>query len=133
MTPRLRAESEGVMVTLEGIRRLGSETLASCFGSPMSKNSVLDRLSESKLADIQVETVSIVVNSKGTCHRGIINEEMFANNNLHSEIIKLTGIIDKQQERISNKCPQYCHYYRTLAMYSTAHSIEVRPVHLLTQ
>jgi len=30
------------MVTLEGIRRFGSETSASCFGSPMSKNSVLD-------------------------------------------------------------------------------------------
>jgi len=61
MTPRLRAESEGVMVTLEGIRRFGSETLASGLGSPMSKNAVLDCLSESKLADIQVETVSIVV------------------------------------------------------------------------
>jgi len=37
MTPRLRAESEGVMVTLEGIRRLGSETLASCLGSPITR------------------------------------------------------------------------------------------------
>jgi len=42
MTPRLRAESERVMVTLEGIIRFGSKTLASCLGSPMSKNSVLD-------------------------------------------------------------------------------------------
>jgi len=42
MTARLRAESEGVMVTLESIKRFGSQTLASCFGSPMSKNSVLD-------------------------------------------------------------------------------------------
>jgi len=42
MTPRLRAESEGVMVTLESIRRFGSETLASWLGSPMSKNSVSD-------------------------------------------------------------------------------------------
>jgi len=39
MTPRLRAESEGVMVTLEGIRRFGSETLASLT---LSKTSVLD-------------------------------------------------------------------------------------------
>jgi len=39
MTPRLRAESEGVMVTLEGIRRFGSETLASYLASPMSKPS----------------------------------------------------------------------------------------------
>jgi len=37
MTPRLRAESEGVMVTLEGIRRFGSETLASCSGSPIQE------------------------------------------------------------------------------------------------
>jgi len=39
MILRLRAESEGVMVTLESMRRFGSETLASCLGSPMSKNS----------------------------------------------------------------------------------------------
>ena len=29
MTPRLRAESEGVIVTLEGMRRAASETLES--------------------------------------------------------------------------------------------------------
>jgi len=38
ITPRLRAEFVGVIVTLEGIQRIGSETL----GRPMSKNSVLD-------------------------------------------------------------------------------------------
>jgi hypothetical protein len=42
MTPRLRAASVGVIVTLEGMRRVGSEILESCFGRPMSKNSVLD-------------------------------------------------------------------------------------------
>ena len=30
MTPRLRAASVGVIVTLEGIRRAGSEILESC-------------------------------------------------------------------------------------------------------
>ena len=42
MTPRLRAASVGVIVTLEGMRREGSETLESCLGRPMSKNSVFD-------------------------------------------------------------------------------------------
>jgi len=32
----------GAIVTLEGIQRVGSETLESCRGIPMSKNSVLD-------------------------------------------------------------------------------------------
>ena len=58
MTPRLRAESDGVIVTLEGTRRAASETLDSCLAGPMSKNSVLDLLSERRSADIQVETVS---------------------------------------------------------------------------
>ena len=42
MTPRLRAESDGVIVTLEGMRRTASETLESCLGRPISNNTVLD-------------------------------------------------------------------------------------------
>lgn len=42
ITPRLRAASVGVIVTLEGMRSVGSETLESCLGRPMSKNSVFD-------------------------------------------------------------------------------------------
>jgi len=33
MTPRLRAESDGEIVTLEGMRRAASETLESCLTS----------------------------------------------------------------------------------------------------
>jgi len=40
MPPRLRAESDGVIVTLEGMRRAAPGTLESCFGRPISKNSV---------------------------------------------------------------------------------------------
>jgi len=42
------------------IRRAASETLESCRGRPISKNSVLNWLSERRLADIKAETVSIV-------------------------------------------------------------------------
>jgi len=48
MTPRLLAESDGVIesdgliVTLEGMRRAASETFESCLGRPISKNSVLN-------------------------------------------------------------------------------------------
>jgi hypothetical protein len=42
MTPRLRAESDGVIETLEGMRKAASDTLESCLGRPISKNSVLD-------------------------------------------------------------------------------------------
>ena len=42
MIPRLWAESDGVIVTLEGMRRAASETLVSSLGRPISKNSVLD-------------------------------------------------------------------------------------------
>ena len=42
MTLRLRAKSDGVIVTLEGMRRAASETLESCMGRLMSKNLVFD-------------------------------------------------------------------------------------------
>ena len=42
ITPRLRAECVGVVVTFEGMRRVGSEILESCLGRPISKNYVLD-------------------------------------------------------------------------------------------
>ena len=42
ITPRLRAESVGVIETLEGIRRVGSEIFEICLGRPISRNSVLD-------------------------------------------------------------------------------------------
>ena len=38
MTPRLRAQSEEEIVTLEGMRRAASDTLESCLGRPISKN-----------------------------------------------------------------------------------------------
>jgi len=41
MSPRLRAESDGVIVALEGMRRAASLTLESCLGRPISKNSVV--------------------------------------------------------------------------------------------
>jgi len=42
ITPKIiRAEFVGVIVTLEDIRRVGSNTLESCRGRQMSKNSVL--------------------------------------------------------------------------------------------
>jgi len=52
MTPRLRAESDEAMVTFEGMRREGLDTLDSCLGKPVSKNSVLDRFTERRLVDI---------------------------------------------------------------------------------
>ena len=42
MTPKLRAALVGVIVTLEGMRRGGSEILESCLGRPMSKISDSD-------------------------------------------------------------------------------------------
>jgi len=42
MTPRLRAESDGAMVTFKGTRREELQTLDSCLERPISKNSVLD-------------------------------------------------------------------------------------------
>jgi len=47
MTSRLRVESDGM--TLEGMRIAASEILVSCLGRPISKNSVLDWLSERRL------------------------------------------------------------------------------------
>jgi len=46
MTKRLRAESDGAMVTFEGMRREETDTLNSCLGRLMRKNSVLDWFSE---------------------------------------------------------------------------------------
>ena len=54
----------GVIVTLEGTRRAASETQESCLRRPIYKNSVLYWLSERQLADIQVDTVSIVVSGR---------------------------------------------------------------------
>jgi len=64
LTPRLRAELDGVIVTLEGMRKVASDTVENCFGRPISKNSVFDLLSERRLTEIQVETVSIVFPGK---------------------------------------------------------------------
>ena len=61
ITPRLRAESAGVMVTFDGMSKVGSEILESWVGRPMRRNSVLDWLSERRLDDIHWETRSIVV------------------------------------------------------------------------
>jgi len=58
MTPRLRAEEVGVMMALDGMRRLGSEILGSCTRRPMGRNSVLDWLSDKKLEDIYWDTRS---------------------------------------------------------------------------
>jgi len=44
-------------VTFEGMRREGLDTLRSCLGRPMSKNSVLGCFSERRLADIQIYSV----------------------------------------------------------------------------
>jgi len=60
ITPRLRADLAGIIVTFEGIRRKGSETLDTWAGRPIRRNSVLDWLSERRLADIHWETRSIV-------------------------------------------------------------------------
>jgi hypothetical protein len=40
MTPRLGAESDGVIKTMEGMKRAVSETLESCLVRPISNNSV---------------------------------------------------------------------------------------------
>jgi len=56
ITPRLCVEFVGVIVTLEGIRRVGSETLESCWGRPMSKNSVLDLLKERRTSKLRKDT-----------------------------------------------------------------------------
>jgi len=77
MTPRLRAESDGLIVTLESMWRVASETLESCLGRPISKNSVLDWLSERRLVDIQVETESMVVSRWETfCEKYGAEKEM---------------------------------------------------------
>jgi len=57
MTPRLRAESDGLIVTLKGMWRVALDTLDSCLGRPISEDSVLDWLGERRLADIHVEIV----------------------------------------------------------------------------
>jgi len=60
MTSRLRAELVDVIVTLKSKVGYSELILERCLGRSMNMNSVLDRLSEQRLADIQVETMSIV-------------------------------------------------------------------------
>ena len=55
MKPRLRTEAEGRMVVPEVTDKEGLLILDSCLGRPMTRNSVLEGLSVSKLADIHSE------------------------------------------------------------------------------
>jgi hypothetical protein len=59
-TPRFRADDTGKIERLDDICRAGSDSLDSCLGRPMRRNSVLEWLSESILEDIQSETLEIV-------------------------------------------------------------------------
>ena len=61
MTPTLQAKSDRAIMTLEGTRRAASKAQGSCLRRSRFKNSVLDRSSERRLADIRVEAVSTVV------------------------------------------------------------------------
>ena len=61
ITPRLRAESVGIIETLEGIRRVGSEIFEICLGRPISRDSVFYCDRDRRFADIQEEMELIVV------------------------------------------------------------------------
>ena len=54
MTPRLRAESIGERMTSLGKWMVGWFSFSSCFGRPMTRNSVFEGLRERKLDDIQL-------------------------------------------------------------------------------
>ncbi len=57
MKPRFRADGEGQMMFSGVSERDGDVSFCSCCGLPMTRNSVLLGLSESRFAAIQVETV----------------------------------------------------------------------------
>ena len=60
MKPRFRVDDEGVTV-VSGVRVMdGAESLASCFGQPMIRNSVLDELRARRLAAIHLDTAEKV-------------------------------------------------------------------------
>ena len=58
--PRLRAEVTGVIMVLESKTSVGLFSLDSCWGVPMIRNSVLLRLRDRRLHDIQDEILVIV-------------------------------------------------------------------------
>jgi len=58
ISPSLRADLAGVIAIFEGIRRKGSDTSDCWAGRPIWRNSVLDWLSDRRLADIHWETKS---------------------------------------------------------------------------
>lgn len=56
MKPRLRAETDGRIGVPEVTESDGLDTLASCWGRPMRRNSVFAGFNVRRLADIQFET-----------------------------------------------------------------------------
>ena len=60
MKPRLRAEEQGVMDCSGEIESEGLEILDSCWGSPISKNSVLVGFRVRRLAAIQEEMSEMI-------------------------------------------------------------------------
>ena len=54
--PKLRACAAGCSIVFGSMMKEGFVSFASCWGRPMTRKSVLDGLSDSKLADIQMET-----------------------------------------------------------------------------
>jgi len=57
MTPRMQAESTDASITLLGRRMVELLGLESCCGRPKMRNSVLERLRDRKLDDIQLATL----------------------------------------------------------------------------
>jgi hypothetical protein len=72
-TPRFRAHETGDMVTDGIMEREEFSILESCFGRPISKNSVLEGLNMRRFADIPEETSAIALSRKqhshGTCQK----------------------------------------------------------------
>ena len=60
MKPRFRAEDEGEIAVSEVRVTDDVESLASCFGQPIIRNSVLDALRARRLAAIHLDTAEKV-------------------------------------------------------------------------
>jgi len=79
MTPRLRAESKGEIMTLLGRWMVGLLSLESCWGRTWMRNSVLEKLGERKLEDIQLDTLVI-----GFSRRVMLWDKSWAENDKRS-------------------------------------------------
>src|SRR5664279_3848952 len=91
MTPRLRAVEVGVIETFEGIARIGLDSLDSCRGRPIRRNSVLDWLRDNRLQDIQFETFEITSRS-----RSMLTSNLGDENDMELSVIGIEMMIDRR-------------------------------------